>query len=243
MWCGEEHVESRIVPQINLLLLSFFHLIPLLIYSHPFISPPFFHYTHLKMPDVHLFLLIHGLWGTSPLPALLTTGKPGHLDMARIELESAWAINEMARDRRAARLGVGVSVGDCLAPTPPNVDSGASSEQASPALQTCVLPDNEGAADTNANGNAANAKGTSNGTSTRKRPAPAGSEELVVVVAQGMTAKLTYDGVDVCASRVAWEVSSGQGQEDNPGERRHTRLVSRILYDCHLPLCTLHRPV
>lgn len=32
-------------------------------------------------------------------------------------------------------------------------------------------------------------------------------EELVVMVAEGMTSTLTYDGVDVCASRVAWEVS------------------------------------
>lgn len=33
-----------------------------------------------------------------------------------------------------------------------------------------------------------------------------GGEELVVMVAGGMTAQLTYDGIDVCASRVAWEV-------------------------------------
>lgn len=32
-------------------------------------------------------------------------------------------------------------------------------------------------------------------------------DDLVVVVAEGMTSQLTYDGVDVCASRVAWEVS------------------------------------
>lgn len=32
-------------------------------------------------------------------------------------------------------------------------------------------------------------------------------EELVVVIAGGMTSQLTYDGIDVCASRVAWEVS------------------------------------
>jgi hypothetical protein len=31
-------------------------------------------------------------------------------------------------------------------------------------------------------------------------------EELVVVIAGGMTSQLTYDGVDVCASRVAFEV-------------------------------------
>ena len=33
-------------------------------------------------------------------------------------------------------------------------------------------------------------------------------EELVVVIAGGMTSQLTYDGVDVCASRVAFEVRS-----------------------------------
>lgn len=31
-------------------------------------------------------------------------------------------------------------------------------------------------------------------------------DDLVVVVAEGMTSQLTYDGIDVCASRVAWEV-------------------------------------
>ena len=35
-------------------------------------------------------------------------------------------------------------------------------------------------------------------------------EELVVMVAGGMTSQLTYDGVDVCASRVAWEVSDSR---------------------------------
>ncbi len=38
-----------------------------------------------------------------------------------------------------------------------------------------------------------------------------GKEELVVVVAGGMTSQLTYDGVDVCASRVAWEVRGEHG--------------------------------
>ena len=33
-----------------------------------------------------------------------------------------------------------------------------------------------------------------------------GDEELVIVIAGGMTSQLTYDGIDVCASRVAWEV-------------------------------------
>jgi hypothetical protein len=33
-----------------------------------------------------------------------------------------------------------------------------------------------------------------------------GEEELVIVIAGGMTSQLTYDGIDVCASRVAYEV-------------------------------------
>lgn len=33
-------------------------------------------------------------------------------------------------------------------------------------------------------------------------------EELVILIAGGMTSQLTYDGIDVCASRVAFEVSS-----------------------------------
>lgn len=33
-----------------------------------------------------------------------------------------------------------------------------------------------------------------------------GDDRLVVMIAGGMSSKLTYDGIDVCASRVAWEV-------------------------------------
>lgn len=33
-------------------------------------------------------------------------------------------------------------------------------------------------------------------------------EELVIMIAGGMTSQLTYDGIDICASRVAWEVRS-----------------------------------
>lgn len=78
--------------------------------------------THTHSPpgmgtNVHLVLLIHGLWGS-----------PAHLRVAGEELEAAWG---------------------------------------------------EGRA---------------------------GGGELVVMVAGGMTSQLTYDGIDVCASRVAWEV-------------------------------------
>ena len=48
-----------------------------------------------------------------------------------------------------------------------------------------------------------------------------GQEEgdLVVVIAGGMTSQLTYDGIDVNASRVAWEIDNkiedleGQGKK------------------------------
>jgi hypothetical protein len=44
-----------------------------------------------------------------------------------------------------------------------------------------------------------------------------GDEDLVVMIAGGMTSQLTYDGVDVCASRVAWEVSCVQCGLIQPG--------------------------
>ena len=40
---------------------------------------------------------------------------------------------------------------------------------------------------------------------------PGSDEELVVIIAGGMTSKLTYDGIDVCASRVVWEVGQNRG--------------------------------
>lgn len=46
-------------------------------------------------------------------------------------------------------------------------------------------------------------------------------EELVVMVAEGMTSTLTYDGVDVCASRVAWEVSLWKFQHRRTGAEAH----------------------
>lgn len=50
----------------------------------------------------------------------------------------------------------------------------------------------------------------------------------MTVVAEGMTSQLTYDGVDVCASRVAWEVDQHIARLETHG-RRVTRfsVVSR----------------
>ncbi|RSH84249.1 uncharacterized protein EHS24_005761 [Apiotrichum porosum] len=116
--------------------------------------------------DVHLFLLIHGLWA------------------ARTELEAAWA----------ASLG-----DDSAAQTPP--DNG------SPLITPAHSPD---------------AEPTNPFTHTHsfmpQAPASAG-EELVVVVAEGMTSQLTYDGIDVCASRVAWEVDQHVARLEADGRR------------------------
>ncbi|GMK58171.1 hypothetical protein CspeluHIS016_0502030 [Cutaneotrichosporon spelunceum] len=100
------------------------------------------------MPDVHLFLLIHGLWG-----------RPNHLSEAKAELEAAWKSSSPS--------------------TTPSTDQ---TPCPSPSLST-------GSDDTAVNSFPCTPR-----------------DDLVVVVAEGMTAKLTYDGVDVCASRVAWEV-------------------------------------
>lgn len=52
--------------------------------------------------------------------------------------------------------------------------------------------------------------GSRSGSSVHSSPDPSATrhrDDLVVLVAEGMTSKLTYDGVDVCASRCAYEVS------------------------------------
>ncbi|BEJ05703.1 hypothetical protein CcaverHIS641_0302250 [Cutaneotrichosporon cavernicola] len=91
------------------------------------------------MPDIHLFLLIHGLWG-----------RPVHLAEAKAELEAAWN-----------------------RPTPPTSPSRSGTPCASPSLS-------DDSDSTMVDSFAFTAR-----------------DDLVVVVAQGMTAKLTYDGVDV----------------------------------------------
>ncbi|KAK8846827.1 hypothetical protein IAR55_005915 [Kwoniella newhampshirensis] len=46
-----------------------------------------------------------------------------------------------------------------------------------------------------------------------------GVEKVVIMVAGGMTSQLTYDGVDVCASRVAWEVDQKVAALESQGDR------------------------
>lgn len=131
--------------------------------------------------DVHLFLLIHGLWGESswsPMktaPSLLTPGRPFHLAAAQYELESAWCEGDTPPQTPP----------DTLASDPLDSLDSLSGED-TPLLTPPYSPD----------------PNTSSFTYARSV-----REDLVVIVAEGMTSQLTYDGVDVCASRVAWEVS------------------------------------
>ncbi|WVW78563.1 hypothetical protein I302_100519 [Kwoniella bestiolae CBS 10118] len=46
-----------------------------------------------------------------------------------------------------------------------------------------------------------------------------GEEELVIMIAGGMTSQLTYDGVDVCASRVAYEVDKKIKELEGEGRK------------------------
>nr|XP_031861954.1 uncharacterized protein CI109_002784 [Kwoniella shandongensis]KAA5529026.1 hypothetical protein CI109_002784 [Kwoniella shandongensis] len=46
-----------------------------------------------------------------------------------------------------------------------------------------------------------------------------GTENLVIMVAGGIASTLTYDGVDVCASRVAWEVDQKVAELEEDGDR------------------------
>ncbi|WVQ74062.1 hypothetical protein IAR50_003645 [Cryptococcus sp. DSM 104548] len=107
--------------------------------------------------DVHLVLLVHGLWGS-----------PTHMAVAAQELEAAY---------RA---------------THPSVSSSSSkSVSASGPEEDPVV--------------------------TEKIEGGQQDEDLVIMVAGGMSAQLTYDGVDVCASRVAWEVDQKIQELENEG--------------------------
>jgi len=109
-----------------------------------------------KIKNVHLVILIHGLWGDLIRILVIVAdwssqGSPAHLAAAKAELEGAWTS------------GKSVSMETTL--------SGPSED---PTIRTTVADGRE--------------------------------EELVTMIAGGMTSTLTYDGIDVNASRVAWEV-------------------------------------
>ncbi|KAL1410001.1 hypothetical protein Q8F55_004001 [Vanrija albida] len=108
-----------------------------------------------KTKDVHLVLLIHGLWGKC-------LGKPEHLAAAVDELHAAWT---------------DLTTVDMDTPTNESVNSSPSSQP------------------------------------LRQR------DDLVVLVAEGMTSKLTYDGVDVCASRCAYELDCEIARLEADGRR------------------------
>lgn len=118
--------------------------------------------------DVHLVILIHGLWGTFTLISCEvyrdkliadSIGSPAHLAVAKQELEDAYS----------------------------NAQAGPSNHKGTEVYGQPEDP-------------------------IVKSRVEGSDEELVVVIAGGMTSQLTYDGVDVCASRVAWEVSSSASQ-------------------------------
>ncbi|KAK1926452.1 putative serine esterase-domain-containing protein [Papiliotrema laurentii] len=73
-------------------------------------------------------------------------------------------------------------------------------------LETEVVGDEEDPTITTSLGSGPRGRGGRGGSQGQAEGEGSGQEELVVVIAGGMTSQLTYDGVDVCASRVAWEV-------------------------------------
>ncbi|AAW43063.2 hypothetical protein CNBD5510 [Cryptococcus deneoformans B-3501A] len=108
--------------------------------------------------NVHLVLLIHGLWGC-----------PAHLSVAKEELEAAWVASHSASHSAAST------------PRTPRTHAQVSGPAEDPVItKTLQVPTHH-------------AEGEE-------------QEELVIMIAGGMTSQLTYDGIDVCASRVAWEV-------------------------------------
>ncbi|CAK9783569.1 DUF676-domain-containing protein [Cutaneotrichosporon oleaginosum] len=127
------------------------------------------------MPDVHLFLLIHGLWG-----------HPFHLAQAKAELEAAWHAHTPSSTGTHG--------------TPGTPDGDVTGAETTPLHTSSVCSSDSG--DTMVDR-----------LNLRMRP------DLVVVVAEGMTAMLTYDGVDVCASRVAWEVDEHIAEIEHGGRR------------------------
>lgn len=121
----------------------------------------------------------------------LTPGRAQHLDEAKQALLKAWS---ESLGSRADEIMVN---GDANITT---VDSGDESEK------------------TEVNGDASPTFSEASLLSSTATAIANERQELVVMVAEGMTSTLTYDGVDVCASRVAWEVSF---QLENHNARGH----------------------
>ncbi|ODO09056.1 hypothetical protein I350_02655 [Cryptococcus amylolentus CBS 6273] len=151
--------------------------------------------------DVHLVLLVHGLWGS-----------PTHMAVAAHELEAAYRVTQASVSSVRSK------------------SVSASGPEEDPVV-------------------------------TEKIEGGEQNEDLVIMIAGGMSAQLTYDGVDVCASRVAWEVDQKiQELEDEGcnvtkfsvtgyslGGRACTAVVSRyligLLHSRSPPFFERHRPV
>ncbi|WVQ97967.1 hypothetical protein IAU59_005087 [Kwoniella sp. CBS 9459] len=134
--------------------------------------------------SVHLVVLIHGLWGS-----------PAHLAVAKEELEKAWL---KAHGRR--------SKSDSASAEKESEDVEGPPED--PVITSRLTKSNDQAFSNDQHQNGRNGH-QSNGVAGGGRDAGDDEDvddELVIMIAGGMTSQLTYDGVDVCASRVAYEV-------------------------------------
>lgn len=154
--------------------------------------------------NVHLVILIHGLWGELLLASswrcdeipmrynVLMIGSPAHLAAAKHELESTWIASHGGTNGDE---GVDQHVREETSHTGPSEDPVIATEIS---VEDANVGGQDRPLDGGHNPEAVGGDATGDG------------EELVVVIAGGMTSQLTYDGVDVCASRVMWEVSDGR---------------------------------
>ena len=111
----------------------------------------------------------------------MSTGSPQHLAVAKEELENAYAESRGIKRRNTEVRGT-------------NDD---------PVITTTLEPEHRSEASAPGPNHAEeNVHAAGGGHEGEEED----GEEMVVVIAGGMTSQLTYDGVDVCASRVAWEV-------------------------------------
>ncbi|WVF69924.1 hypothetical protein IAT40_004708 [Kwoniella sp. CBS 6097] len=148
--------------------------------------------------SVHLVVLIHGLWGS-----------PAHLAVAKDELEKAW-LGVHGRGTGASEL------------TPAHIQKesedveGPADDPIITSRLTRSTRDKEPSArQHNENGNGL---GDINGELGGQRGQARDDDELVIMIAGGMTSQLTYDGIDVCASRVAYEVDKKVSELEGEGK-------------------------
>ena len=172
---------------------------------------------------VHLFVLIHGLWGEPPPPppfprafatqsrVLTRLGGPGHLQAAKEELIRHW---QAQRGGQSSSVKTSVDEsGDGDDPTVTTEVEAEGPRQRSGRLRAKEngLSYAEAAkhATQEGSGNNAGDPPSTNSHALREKDKDESTapDDLVVVIAGGMSSTLTYDGIDVNASRVAWEVN------------------------------------